>query len=206
MPNNTKYYSYVVARDYGFAPNPFGEYCTLATCKQKIRKSASVGDWIFGITGRKLKNKLLYAMKVNEKLTYNNYWNDPRFQYKKPVLNGSLKQMYGDNIYHYNNDSKLWHQENSHHSLDDGKTNKFNLVRDTGGEYVLVSKEYYYFGVGAVKMPNSIEKNVVVGIGFKIVKNTTGKKLVEWLLDNFTLGYHSDPNLFSNFERYDGIS
>lgn len=206
MPNNTRYYSYVVARDYGFAPNPFGEYCTLATCKQKIRKSASVGDWIFGISGRKLNNRLLYAMKVNEKLTYNDYWNDLRFRYKKPVLNGSLKQMYGDNIYYYDEKKKLWHQENSHHSLDNGKTNHYNLERDTSGANILVSKVFYYFGVGAVKIPNSIKKNIVVGIGFKIIKNRTGKKLVEWLSKNFSLGYHNDPILFSNFERYDGIS
>src|SRR5712671_5339411 len=31
-------YSYVVARDFGFAPNPFFGVCTLATCKPDIRK------------------------------------------------------------------------------------------------------------------------------------------------------------------------
>ncbi|MFH1865797.1 MAG: hypothetical protein ABIK85_07930, partial [Candidatus Eisenbacteria bacterium] len=36
-------FSYIVARDYGFAPNPFCGVCTLATCKPKIRESASVG-------------------------------------------------------------------------------------------------------------------------------------------------------------------
>ena len=49
-----KLFSYVVARDYGFAPNPFFSTCTLATCKPKIRRTASVGDWIIG-TGSKKK-------------------------------------------------------------------------------------------------------------------------------------------------------
>lgn len=31
-------YSYVVAHDFGFAPNPFDGLCTLATCKPDIRK------------------------------------------------------------------------------------------------------------------------------------------------------------------------
>ena len=33
-----KLYSYIVARDFGFAPNPFYGFCTLATCKPKIAK------------------------------------------------------------------------------------------------------------------------------------------------------------------------
>lgn len=39
-----KLFSYVVAREYGFAPNPFFGWCTLATCKPKIRVTAEVGD------------------------------------------------------------------------------------------------------------------------------------------------------------------
>jgi len=39
-------YSYVVRYDSGFAPNPFGGYCTLATCKPEIRKTAQLGDWL----------------------------------------------------------------------------------------------------------------------------------------------------------------
>ena len=39
-------FSYVVRSDGGFAPNPFFGYCTLATCKPRIRKGALVGDWI----------------------------------------------------------------------------------------------------------------------------------------------------------------
>ena len=45
-------HSYVVARDYGFAPNPFFGVCTLATCKPKIRSAAKLGDWVMG-TGSK---------------------------------------------------------------------------------------------------------------------------------------------------------
>ena len=44
-----KIYSYIVKRDYGFAPNPFYGYCTLATCKPVIRKHAEIGDIIQGI-------------------------------------------------------------------------------------------------------------------------------------------------------------
>ena len=77
-----KLYSYVVARDFGFAPNPFFGFCTLATCKPKIREHASVGDWVVG-TGAKVRygysGRLIYAMQVSEVLDFNTYWSDPRF-------------------------------------------------------------------------------------------------------------------------------
>ena len=43
-----KVYSYVMTHDYGFAPNPHGEYCTLACCKPRIRSSAGVDDLVIG--------------------------------------------------------------------------------------------------------------------------------------------------------------
>ena len=39
-----KGYSYIITRDYGFAPNPFGGVCTLATCKPKIRKGLDANE------------------------------------------------------------------------------------------------------------------------------------------------------------------
>ena len=73
-------YSYIVANDTGFAPNPFHGYCTLATCKPRIRKTARVGDWIVG-TGSKRNGKAgyaVYAMRVTEIMTFDEYWSDPR--------------------------------------------------------------------------------------------------------------------------------
>lgn len=50
-------YSYVVAHDFGFAPNPFDGLCTLATCKPDIRKKAAVGDYIVGTGCAKRKRQ-----------------------------------------------------------------------------------------------------------------------------------------------------
>jgi thiamine monophosphate kinase len=83
-----KLYSYVVARDYGFAPNPFFGACTLATCKPMIRKGAAVGDWVVG-TGSKgygLQGRLVYVMNVSETMNYDEYWSDPRYRNKRPNL------------------------------------------------------------------------------------------------------------------------
>jgi len=144
-------YIYVVARDFGFAPNPFHGRCTLATCVPRIRASAQIGDWIMGVGGSRLRatEKCIYLMKVSEILTFNDYWSDPRFSLKRPVRNGSLVMMVGDNVYHQEAGNDAWIQSDSHHSNPDGTINQQNLERDTSSENVLVSDHFYYFGKSA---------------------------------------------------------
>ena len=146
---------YPITRDLGFAPNPFHGVCSLATCKPKMRKSAVVGDWVLGIAGanyRDLRGKCIFLMQVTEKMGFDEYWNDTRFQRKRPVRNGSLKMLVGDNIYHSDGTGN-WTQENSHHSNADGTTNERNLNRDTGStDRVLLSDHFLYFGKAAVEI------------------------------------------------------
>jgi hypothetical protein len=201
-------YSYVVARDYGFAPNPFNGYCTLATCKPAIRRDAKIGDWVIGTGSKKHEaiGKLIYAMEVTEKMTFNEYWNDRRFQVKKPKLNGSIKQAFGDNIYYRKQRTGEWHQENSHHSHDNGVINMNNLRRDTRYDSVLVSSFFYYFGVNAKLLPDSLRAICKSGQGYK--KNHDPALVVDlitWVKSNFHLGYSGDPMLFGTFKRYNGL-
>jgi len=201
---NMNYYSYIVARDFGFAPNPFGKHCTLATCKPRIRKTAKINDWIFGLSGKALNYKLIFAMKVSKKITFNEYWESPEFQYKKPIINGSLKQMYGDNIYFFDKKTNKWHQENSHHSLDNGEINYLNLNRDTKGEFVLIADEFYYFGREMIDIPKEIKDSFLIGIGFKKVGEEQANQLIEYLRNNYHIGIYGDPISFEDFLRYDG--
>jgi hypothetical protein len=146
---NSYLYAYAITRDFGFAPNPFHGFCTLATCKPKIRKSAKPGDWIMGIGGSNLtavKRRCLLLMKVEEKVSFQEYWEHKRFSLKKPVRNGSRVQMLGDNIYHKEGNGN-WIQEDSHHSNPDGTPNSMNLRVDTGTtDQVLISRCFLYFG------------------------------------------------------------
>ena len=148
-------FSYVVTRDYGFAPNPFYGVCTLATCKPNIRRTAVNGDWIVG-TGtvqHMRQSHLVYAMHVDETMTYNEYWIDPRFQKKKPNIYGSLKQAYGDNIYYFDKEDERWAQADSHHSLEGGFPNQRNIEADTKTDRVLIGFKYTYFGGKGPKIP-----------------------------------------------------
>ena len=147
-------YSYVVARDYAFAPNPFHGFCTLATCKPQIRRTAQVGDLILG-TGSSTKGRggyLVFVMRVTEAMSFEEYWLDPRFAPKRPNLQGSAKQAFGDNIYHRDTDGN-WVQENSHHSFHDGTANPENVSHDTGVDRVLISDQFTYWGGQGPEIP-----------------------------------------------------
>lgn len=146
---NSFLYAYAITRDFGFAPNPFHGLCTLATCKPDIRKSANVGDWVMGVGGstlRTVNRKCILLMKVTEKISFQDYWDDDRFSVKKPLRNGSRVRMLGDNIYHKDESGK-WIQEDSHHSNPDGTPNPINLDRDTGrSDQVLISNLFFISG------------------------------------------------------------
>ena len=145
----------MVARDFGFAPNPFFEVCTLATCKPKIRKNACVGDWIVG-TGSAAHGRtgrLVFAMKVQETLSFSEYWHDERFLSKRPSMRGSKKQGFGDNIYHRATKSGKWIQADSHHSHEDGTPNYANVKNDTSADRVLAAKHFVYWGGSGPQIP-----------------------------------------------------
>lgn len=165
-------YSYVVSRDYGFAPNPFHGTCTLATCKPEIRRTASADDWIVG-TGSKMRGRqdhFVYIMRVAEAMTFNQYWADDRFQMKKPNLRGSTKQRFGDNIYFRGRDGK-WRQIDSHHSLEDGLPNQHNIRHDTSTDNVLIGGTYAYWGGSGPKIPSRFRNQ-----GHDLCKSGPGHK------------------------------
>ncbi|SFW11732.1 Nmad2 family putative nucleotide modification protein [Chitinophaga sancti] len=199
------YFSYKIEHDFGLAPNPFGSYCTLAVCKPSIRnnKNLQLGDWIIGTGSVKLKklHHLIFAMQVEEKIEMEKYWDDPRFQYKKPVINGSLVQMYGDNFYYRDPTTKKWNQINGAHSLEGGRINKEHLKVDTGGRYVLISKTFFYFGDKAIQIPKRFWPVCSEGRNMKgpsIPKNLADK-FIEWVKEKHTIGIHGDP---INWKQY----
>lgn len=191
-------YSYKIEHDYGLAPNPFGGYCTLAICKPTIRgnRRLKIGDWVIGTGSAKLKNlnHLIFAMKVEEKLDFNQYWNDDRFQYKKPIINGSLAKMYGDNIYHQDANGD-WIQKNSAHSLIDGTPNEGHIKTDTGGNYVLISQTFYYFGSNQISIPEEYREVCNKGRNMKgpSIPDEVASEFIDWLQSNFRYGIHGDP-------------
>lgn len=200
-------FSYIVKRDFGFAPNPFYGFLTLATCKQRIRKAAGVGDFIIGNSTVAYGNKLIYMAKVSKVITFDEYWNDPQYEMKKPVMNGSQKKLFGDNIYHHDANGN-WIQEDSHHTNDDGTVNEYNLNRDTGTtDRVLICDEFIYLGKSMINVPSVYESCIHHGINHHCPDIAIAQDLWAYLQERYPDGGKIDlPNQFNHFERYNGVS
>lgn len=199
----------MIDHDYGLAPNPFGNYCTIAVCKPNLRKSQNlnIGDWIIGTgsksleksSGLKCVSRLIYAMQVSEIIDLNSYWLDSRFQYKKPVMNGTLRTIFGDNFY-YLNDDKKWAQIDSAHNNIDGKFNDEHFRKDTGGKNALISEVFYFFGQNAPALPISLLGVCHTTQGLKIVyPEELADLFLEWLHSNFEPGVQGLPISWLNY-------
>lgn len=201
-------FRYKMDHDYGFAPNPFHGILTLATCKgTQVRnnRNLQIGDWVVGLGSKKMDNlgRVIYAMQVEKKITFDEYWSDLRFEMKKPFVKGSLVQKYGDNCYH-TVDGKVV-QEHCAHSLAGGRVNKEHLRRDSEGKYVLLSTHFYYFGDHCPEIPAQFSYILNNSRGTKFWdlhdKNEQINAFVNWLEETFGQGIHGDPCNWKEFKR-----
>lgn len=197
-------FSYRVEHDFGLAPNPFGGTISFAVCRGDIRsnKFMQIGDWLVGTGSVSMKNegRLIYAMKVEEIISFDEYWNDPRFQYKKPYLKGTLVQMYGDNFYHTVDERMV--QEPSAHSNPDLEQRIKLYNKDVKGKRVLLSKTFYYFGDNCPLIPTVLQTICSSGRAYKYKKITEEqiRAFVSWLESNYTVGIHGDPCNWKEFK------
>ena|ERR1051325_10459460 len=191
-----KLFSYVVEHDVGRAPNPYFRVCTLCLCKyrkkpngrENIVEKANLGDWVIGTGGANLKKsaghgKLIYAMRVDEKLTRQEYFLDRRFRNKKKRQYGTYEQRQGDN---------------------ERPANSFERRKQS----VLISRHFYYFGRNAIRIPRNkfphLEKS---GPAFRYdFDDAYIARFLKWLEaeTGFRPGKYGDPckkNLEEHFER-----
>lgn len=156
-------FSYKMTHDNGFAPNPFQGFMTLANCKPYFRKYKKVNDWIAGFTSKKLNNeiqgeeKLVYLMKVTRKVTYEEYWNNPEYECKKPINHSLiLENKAGDNIYKPNKElASGFEKITFYNHLEDYLTSI-----DLSGQNVLISEYFYYFGGKPISIPKEFRPEV----------------------------------------------
>lgn len=148
-------FSYLMTHDSGFAPNPFHQRLTLATCKPGIRRTKIVGDWVAGFASKALVNNsrklnvpiedrgLVFFMKISQVVPLERYFICDEFQCKKPspIINKyeNIEADYGDNIYSKLANGEWQWLENENH--DEGFQK-----HDTDGINVLVSDQFWYFG------------------------------------------------------------
>jgi hypothetical protein len=164
-------FSYVVDHDLGFAPNPFGRFCTLAHCKfstsgrPNICELAQVDDWVVGTGGLSSASaghgRLIYAMRVTEKLTLRDYFNDSRFC---------------------------------------GRADNLASYAHSTHRFALISNDFFYFGKKAVSLTSIPSANLShpfekSGIGFRSdFTQPFVDNFVRWLRVGFRRGVHAQPN------------
>jgi hypothetical protein len=180
MPN---LFAYVLRYDDGAAPNPFWGRCTLAICKPAIRRKANVGDWVVG-TGSKhspvgdISGQMVYAMKVTQKMSLREYDEYCRAKMMRKIpkwFTGKFKQRMGDCIYDYTNGQPPILRPSVHKEL--------NRKRDLGGQSVLLSTAFYYFGDKPVPLPPTLHPIVKRNQGHKRIKSEfLIKSFEEWVL------------------------
>lgn len=156
-------YSYKMSHDDGFAPNPYFDVLTLATCMCKMRRNIKVGNWIAGWTSRKTatptppgEERLIYLAKVTDKIPIVEYWD--RFPMKRPS-DVDEKAIYGDNIYCPDSSfpGGLRLVDSKHRKPSDTE----KIRKDLDGSFVLVCKEYYFFGADSpLDIPQDLRPNV----------------------------------------------
>lgn len=174
------------------APNPYWEHCTLAICKPQIRKLARDGDWVVGLSPKARGHTFVFAMKVSEILTFGEYFEDKRFEIKKPRLDAEDPRFrVGDNFYQPLGNN-LYKQLPSIHSNVDGTENLKKKERDLSGRHALIAREFYYSGDSGDKIPNNLEF-LIVGRGYK--NQFSQKEIVRFLryVERFSLGISGNP-------------
>ncbi|HMQ69662.1 MAG TPA: hypothetical protein PKA90_13705 [Ignavibacteria bacterium] len=181
-----KLLKYVVVHDTGLAPNPFWDYCTLAVCTPNhMNARLDLGDWIVGHSTKDTGNKLIYAMEVNEILSFDEYFNDKRFQKKKPKK-GSYMNYIGDNIYYRNSKNEwIWIPYSLH-------SDKRKL--DTDHPRVFISKNFYYFGSNSIKEFRKLFPNLIKGEqGFSYERDIKAiDKFTSWLKKHHKAGRNNN--------------
>lgn len=199
-------FSYVLRYDDGAAPNPFWGTCTLAICKPDIRRTANVGDWIIG-TGSKnsrlkdgntydLSDSVVYAMKVTEKLSLEDYDKFCRNSLVEKIpkwFSKDYRLRVSDCIYDYS-ESSIPKLRKSVHNPD-------NIKRDLGGKSVLLSTHFFYFGEEARLLPQELKYIIRRGQKHLVFDDSEViSKFENWLSQYKKNKIYAEPQLKFEFE------
>lgn len=196
--------SYKMTGDTGFAPNPFGCTLTLATCKPGIRNKARVGDWVAGFTSGSLaghgvgSERLVYLMRVAEKLPLRDYFRDTRFQDKVPDMGADGPEAKaGDNIYRPLRPGAA--STADFEQLANANHVPTHCRKDLGGNFVLVSDEFYYFGGSAPTVPRDVRPDVPRGQSRygQWSCPAQAERFLHYIRANYRVGRHGEPHNWS---------
>jgi hypothetical protein len=181
--------SFVVRNDIGLAPNPFHGYCTVAiTTPNQMGLRAQPGDWLMGTQPVHKGEKLIFAMEISEIMSLHDYYQDPRFEQKKPVKDGNQIERVGDNMY-YQDENGEWQQHPTRHH-----TSRYERTQDTKHPSVFIAEHFYYLGENAVELPVEFQPMIRRRHGCKCAHEPElVQDFLKWLAETYEPGVHGDP-------------
>jgi Nucleotide modification associated domain 2 len=160
-----------------------GPSTTLTVCKPRIRKAAKCGDLVLAFNGKALNpaepHSVRWAGVVSEVIPLKDYWNDPRFEGKKPGRPGRPRGPgeAPDNIYRPTTTGGLEQVENTTHEPD-------HMATDVSGVNSLVLTPSWYFGPAVAVLPSNFNLRIIGGRRgerrFEI-DDATWHELKQWL-------------------------
>lgn len=211
-------FTYKLTHDTGFAPNPFGHTLTLATCKPSIRLNKLPGQWIAGFTSKTLtgepvgSERLVYLMRIGEKLLLRDYFTDPRFRDKIPRNDSDdpVNQV-GDNIYRplvpgAFEPSHFEQLKNPNHWGSCGQCES-HRKRDIDGQFALIADEFYYFGSCAPAIPVDYRPCIPKNMSPHGCENSAQQSdvFIRFIQQHYQPGIHCKPTQWEDAERKDSF-
>jgi hypothetical protein len=141
---------------------------------RNVVELAEEGNWVIGTGGADPQKsaghgKLVYAMRVDKRLTREDYYADSRFERKIPVKTGTPARTLGDNLRPAGDFQKR-------------------------EQFALISWNFYYFGANAICIPERFSTLEKKGPGFKKrFDPALVRSFVAWLQKNHKPGKHGEP-------------
>lgn len=213
-------FSYVVATDSGFAPNPFFGVCTLACCKPAIRRAAGArllrnsgyadlrelrsaepdfvrkqNLWVIGLAGASLPDRprrsVVYVMQVTDVLDFESYFEEhPEKRPRRGRGVTSADACWHGDAIYTGNDPATAHQLVPCTHSEGDCEDENNKIHDLGGRYVLASDHFIYFGADAPYVP--LEQQLHHGRGHSSNHSPEAIRELESLLNGSWADLFSD--------------
>ena len=161
------------------APNPRGDFLSLATCKPVIRRCAREGDWVVANRGSPRNDEVVWAGRISEILPVANY--SSKYPSRDDALyrhvdGGGSERIPGKHV---------WYHRDKEQQMKDRRDNV--LIFDW--------KSVWYFGEQSQTLPDDLTHLIAYGQGHRVngaQQNDEGR-LKAWLASLHAPGRISSP-------------
>ena len=127
-------------------------------------------------------------MAISERINFDIYYRDKRFERKKPVIGSIGTQKVGDNMY-FKDKNGNWRQHPT-----DYHNKAHERDKDLKHPFVFISENFYYFGTNAIEIPTTYQDLIWTRQGCKSkFPSELVNEFLKWLAVNYETGTYGEP-------------